>query len=67
MWFVRFMRSMPGRVLQVATGLALIVYGSTQGSLFGLVLMMVGMVPAVTGLAGEPRSRSTVRPREHRA
>ena len=78
MWFVRFMRSMAGRVLKVAVGLALVAYGSTQGSLVGLVLMMVGMVPAVTGVAGIclldefVRSRDAselgaVRPREHRA
>jgi hypothetical protein len=78
MWFVQFMRSMPGRALRVVMGLSLIVYGSTQGSLVGLVLMMVGMVPAVTGLANislieeviktRRASRlSTVRPRERRA
>lgn len=52
MRFVGFMRSVPGRVLWVALGLCLIAYGSTLASLFGLVLMMAGMVPAVTGLAG---------------
>jgi hypothetical protein len=31
-------------------GFALIVYGSILASLVGLVMMMVGMVPAVTGL-----------------
>lgn len=45
-----FLRSPLGRVARVAVGLALIAYGSTLASLMGLVLMMVGMVPAVTGL-----------------
>ena len=78
MWFVRFMRSVPGRVLRVAVGLWLIAYGATHASLVGLVLMMVGMVPAVTGLAGiclieeVIKSRRTwhlpaSRPHEHRA
>jgi hypothetical protein len=46
------MRSVPGRLLRVALGLWLIGFGATHPSLFGLVLMMVGMVPAVTGFAG---------------
>jgi hypothetical protein len=33
-------------------GAWLIGFGATHPSLFGLVLMMVGMVPAVTGFAG---------------
>jgi len=48
----KFLRSMPGRMLRVAAGLSLIVYGGTHPSLLGLVLMMAGMVPTVTGLAG---------------
>lgn len=48
----KFLRSMPGRILRVVAGLSLIVYGGMHPSLPGLVLMMVGMVPAVTGLAG---------------
>ena len=52
MWVVRFMRSVPGRVLRVALGFWLISYGLTHASLLGLVLMMVGIVPAVTALAG---------------
>lgn len=52
MWFIRFMRSAPGRLLRVAMGVCLIGFGATHPSLFGLVLMMVGMVPAVTGFAG---------------
>ena len=45
-----FLRSPLGRVARVTVGLALIAYGSSLASLVGLVLMMVGMVPAVTGL-----------------
>lgn len=52
MWLTSFLRSMPGRVLGVGVGLSLIAYGGTHPSLVGLVLMMVGMVPTVTGLAG---------------
>jgi len=48
----KFLRSMPGRLLRVLVGLSLIVYGATHPSLLGLVLMMVGMVPTITGLAG---------------
>jgi hypothetical protein len=78
MRFVRFMRSFRGRALRVAVGLWLVAYGATHPSLLGLVLMMVGMVPAVTGLAGiclieeVIKSRRTShlpagRPREHHA
>ena len=77
MWFIEFMRSVPGLVLRAALGVWLITYGSTHASLLGLVLMMVGMVPAVTGLTGicligevmKSRRASqlpAVRPREHR-
>lgn len=52
MWFIRFMRSVSGRLLRVALGVWLIAFGATHESLFGLVLMMAGTVPAVTGLAG---------------
>jgi len=48
----RFLRSTPGRLLGLGVGLSLIVYGGTHPSLAGLVLMMVGMVPLVTGFAG---------------
>jgi hypothetical protein len=47
---IEFLRSPLGRAVRVATGFALIAYGSTLESLVGLVLMMAGMVPAVTGL-----------------
>lgn len=52
MALVNFLGSTPGRVLRLVVGVALIVYGATHVSLVGLVLMMVGMVPAITGLAG---------------
>ena len=51
MAFINFLRSTQGRAFRVAVGFALIAYGGTHVSLAGLVLMMVGMVPAVTGLA----------------
>jgi hypothetical protein len=49
MALIEFLRSPTGRAVRVVVGLALISYGSTLQSLLGLVLMMVGMVPAVTG------------------
>jgi len=49
---ITFLRSPLGRVLRVAIGLALIGYGTAHPSLAGLVLMIVGIVPAVTGAAG---------------
>ena len=77
MAFVNFVRSTAGRVLRVIAGFTLIVYGSTHASLVGLVLMMIGVVPLVTGLAGiylgegsggdRPRQGGAQRPREHRA
>jgi len=51
MWCTALRRSTPGRVLCVVAGLSLVVYGGSHPSLLGLVLMMVGIVPAVTGLA----------------
>lgn len=76
MWVVSFMRSAPGRVLRVALGLWLIAYGATHPSLAGLVLMMVGVVPVVTAVAGiclleealkgmRAYRASAGRPREH--
>ncbi|MET0213734.1 MAG: YgaP-like transmembrane domain [Vicinamibacterales bacterium] len=50
MTVIDFFGSPLGRVARLAVGFALIAYGSTLASLMGLVLMMVGMVPAVTGL-----------------
>ena len=52
MRFIGFMRSVPGCLLRVALGVWLIGLGATHPSLFGLVLMMVGVVPTVTGFAG---------------
>ena len=49
---ITFLRSTTGRISRVAIGIALIVYGAAYPSLTGLVLMMVGMVPLVTGIAG---------------
>ena len=46
-----FLRSGLGRLTRVVVGVALIYYGATHPSLLGLVLMMAGMVPAVTGFA----------------
>ena len=77
MWCSPFLRSTSGRVLRVAAGLSVIAYGGWHPSLPGLVLMMVGMVPTVTGLAGiclldEMREKRTSgdmpgHPRERRA
>lgn len=64
MAFINFLRSTQGRVLRVAVGFALIAYGGTHVSLVGLVLMMVGMVPAVTGLAGICLLEEVVKTRE---
>jgi hypothetical protein len=64
--FIRFMRSVPGRALEVGIGLCLIVYGSTHASLFGLVLMMAGMVPTVTGLTGGLTGEVVIRKRASR-
>jgi len=50
--FIRFMRSPAGRITRAVFGVWLMLYGALSGTLFGLVLMMVGMVPAVTGIAG---------------
>lgn len=52
MTVVNFFRSTRGRVFGVLVGFALIMHGATQVSLAGLILMMVGVVPIVTGLAG---------------
>jgi len=52
MWCAQFLRSMPGRIVLVLVGLSLVVWGSRHPSLTGLVLMMAGMVPTVTGIAG---------------
>jgi hypothetical protein len=66
MTIIDFLRSTQGRVFRVALGLALIAYGATHVSLTGLVLMMVGMVPAVTGIAGICLLEEIVKSRERR-
>ena len=52
MWFVTFMRSGPGRITRAMFGVWLILHGALSASLTGVALMMVGVVPAVTGIAG---------------
>ena len=52
MTFIRFLRSVPGRVLRIVIGLLLMTYGATQASMVGLIMMIVGMVSAVTAIAG---------------
>ena len=52
MTFIRFLRSVPGRVLRIVIGLLLMTYGATQASMVGLIMMIVGMGPAVTAIAG---------------
>jgi hypothetical protein len=49
---ITFLKSTPGRVVRGAAGLWLVAYGLTHASLLGLVLMMVGIVPLVTAVAG---------------
>jgi hypothetical protein len=50
--FITFMQSTAGRVLRGVAGLCLIAYGMTHGSLSGVVLTIVGVVPLITALAG---------------
>jgi hypothetical protein len=52
MHVIDWLRSGTGRIARIIVGFALIYFGATHASLLGLVLMMVGMVPAVTGVAG---------------
>lgn len=52
MWLIRFMRSTPGRITKAVIGVWLMLLGALSGTLAGLVLVMVGIVPAVTGIAG---------------
>jgi hypothetical protein len=51
MWRNTFLRSVPGRLLRVAVGGALFWTGVVEGSIVGLVLMMIGLIPMVTGIA----------------
>jgi len=78
MGLIECLKSAPGRIAKVAFGVWLIIYGGTHASMWGLVLMMVGIVPAVTGIAGiclleellkAPRAgrAKTGHPREHHA
>jgi hypothetical protein len=39
-------------VLRIVIGLLLMTYGATQASMVGLIMTIVGMVPAVTAIAG---------------
>lgn len=51
MAFVRFLRSMPGRVLRVVGGALLLWAGLGSTSVAGLLLMMIGLIPIVTAIA----------------
>ena len=51
MWFVNIMKTAAARPLQILVGVVLVTYGGGERSLAGLVLMMVGVVIAVTALA----------------
>jgi hypothetical protein len=52
MAFITFMRSPAGRITRVALGGLLLFYGAQDDSLMGLMLMIVGLVPVVTGVTG---------------
>ena len=52
MRFIHAAQSSVGRVVQGALGGSLLIEGAAQGSLAGLVMMMTGVLLAVTGLAG---------------
>jgi hypothetical protein len=52
MAFIKFMRSPVGRVTKVAIGGLLLWYGAGNDSLVGLVVMIIGLVPVVTGVTG---------------
>jgi len=54
------------RALSVAIGLSLFGAGVRLGGLWGLVLMMVGLVPAVTGIADISLLSEIRDEREHR-
>ena len=52
MTLVNFMLSMPGRLIRVALGVALIVIGlAVIGGAAGIVLAVVGLVPIAAGVA----------------
>jgi hypothetical protein len=52
MWFVNVMRSRTARVIKVLLGAWLFAQGPAEYSLGALVMMMIGIVLAVTALAG---------------
>ena len=52
MWFLTFMQSPAGRVLRVVVGASLFLYGMFLASLAGLMLMLVGMFVAMSGIVG---------------
>jgi hypothetical protein len=43
--------SAPGHLLQVAAGLARVWFGATDETFVGLVMMMIGLPPLVSGAA----------------
>jgi hypothetical protein len=51
MSFLRFMQSPAGRLLRVGTGATLVWVGAILGTLAGVLLMVVGLIPVVTGIA----------------
>jgi hypothetical protein len=52
MTLIGFMHTPAGRVFRVAIGASLLWYGAGDESLIGLMLMMLGLVPVVTGVIG---------------
>ena len=64
MTFIAFMQSPVGRVLRIVIGFALLWYGARSESLIGLMLMMLGLVPVVTGVLGVSLLEELIR--EHR-
>jgi hypothetical protein len=50
MTFFRFLRSAPGRILRIATGVALVATGFSHEALGGVLLVMIGLVPVVSGI-----------------
>jgi hypothetical protein len=48
----RWRRLLIGRVVPTLVGLAFLLVGAHRGDLVGLVMVIVGLVPAVTGVAG---------------
>ncbi len=64
--YINFLRSTPGRISRVVVGVALVAYGASHPSLLGLVLMMAGIVPAITGIAGICLLEEVMKSREAR-